>query len=44
LLDRFVFEKALYEVEYEVGNRPAWAHIPIEAVLRMLSQRGVTGP
>jgi maltose alpha-D-glucosyltransferase/alpha-amylase len=44
LLDRFLFEKALYEVEYELGNRPAWAQIPIEAVLRMLSQRGVTGP
>ena len=43
LLDRFMFEQALYEVEYEVGNRPAWAHIPIEAMLRMLSQRGVTG-
>jgi maltose alpha-D-glucosyltransferase/alpha-amylase len=43
LLDRFVFEKALYEVEYELGNRPAWAHIPIEAVLRMLSSRGDIG-
>ena len=43
LLDRFMFEKALYEVEYEVSDRPDWAHIPIEAVLRMLSQRGVTG-
>jgi len=26
---RFMFEKALYEVEYDVGNRPTWAHIPI---------------
>src|SRR5262249_28813760 len=27
LLDLFLLEKALYEIEYELSNRPAWAHI-----------------
>ena len=41
LLDLFLLEKAFYEVEYELTNRPAWAHIPLEATLRILEQRGV---
>jgi maltose alpha-D-glucosyltransferase/alpha-amylase len=44
LLDFFLFEKAIYEIEYELTNRPAWAHIPIEATLRLLAQRGVIAP
>jgi maltose alpha-D-glucosyltransferase/alpha-amylase len=44
LLDFFLIEKALYEIEYELTNRPAWAHIPIEATLRLLAQRGVIAP
>ena len=44
LLDLFVLEKALYEIEYELTNRPSWAEIPIEATLRMLEQRGVIRP
>jgi len=41
LLDVFLLEKALYEIEYELTNRPAWSHIPMEATLRILQQRGV---
>jgi maltose alpha-D-glucosyltransferase / alpha-amylase len=44
LLDLFLLEKALYEIEYELTNRPAWSHIPIEATLRILEQRGVITP
>jgi maltose alpha-D-glucosyltransferase/alpha-amylase len=32
----FELEKALYEVEYEVNNRPRWAHIPLRGTLRIL--------
>jgi trehalose synthase-fused probable maltokinase len=32
----FELEKALYEVEYEVNNRPGWAHIPLRGMLRIL--------
>ncbi|MDO8878933.1 MAG: maltose alpha-D-glucosyltransferase [Pseudolabrys sp.] len=41
LLDIFLLEKALYEIEYELTNRPAWLHIPLDATLRILQQRGV---
>lgn len=34
----FEFEKALYEVEYELNNRPAWVHIPLAALLRLRSR------
>jgi maltose alpha-D-glucosyltransferase/alpha-amylase len=33
----FELEKALYEVEYEVNNRPAWVHIPLGGLVRILS-------
>jgi len=32
----FELEKALYEVEYEVNNRPAWVHIPLRGVMQIL--------
>jgi maltose alpha-D-glucosyltransferase/alpha-amylase len=35
-IDFFEFEKALYEIEYEVNNRPDWAHIPLRGLLRIL--------
>jgi trehalose synthase-fused probable maltokinase len=35
LLALFELEKALYEVDYELNNRPAWVSIPIAAVLRL---------
>ena len=28
LLDIYLLEKAIYELGYELGNRPAWAAIP----------------
>lgn len=33
-------DKALYEVVYEARNRPAWLPIPVEAVGRILSEKG----
>jgi maltose alpha-D-glucosyltransferase/alpha-amylase len=34
--DFFELEKALYEVEYEINNRPAWVHIPLKGLLRIV--------
>lgn len=34
----FELEKALYEMEYELQNRPAWLHIPACGVLRLLEE------
>ena len=41
LLDFFLIEKAFYEMEYELMNRPAWLHVPLEGTLRILAQHGV---
>ncbi len=36
LLDAFLLEKALYEIRYEVNNRPTWLGIPLRGVLALL--------
>jgi len=35
LLDLFVLEKALYELRYELNNRPGWAGIPLRGLVEM---------
>jgi maltose alpha-D-glucosyltransferase / alpha-amylase len=41
LLDVFLLEKAFYEIEYELMNRPAWLHVPLDGLRRILSRQGV---
>ncbi len=36
LLEVFLLEKALYELAYEVNNRPGWVRIPLEGILELL--------
>ena len=36
LLGAFLLEKALYEVAYELNNRPAWLGIPLRGVAQIL--------
>ena len=36
LLILHTLSKALYEIDYEAGNRPDWIDIPIEGVLTLL--------
>jgi len=38
LLDAWLLEKAMYEVPYEIDNRPAWLPIPLRGVLNILSR------
>ncbi len=38
LLDLYLLEKAIYELGYEIENRPAWAGIPLRALLEILSR------
>jgi maltose alpha-D-glucosyltransferase/alpha-amylase len=33
LLGLFELEKALYELRYEIGNRPAWVGIPLQGIV-----------
>ena len=37
LLRAFVMDKALYELGYELNNRPDWVHIPLGGLLRLRS-------
>ena len=41
LLDIFQLEKAFYEIEYELTNRPTWTHIPLDGTWRILESQGV---
>jgi maltose alpha-D-glucosyltransferase/alpha-amylase len=36
LLDAHLLEKALYEIGYELNNRPEWVRIPLRGVLDLL--------
>ena len=35
LLNAYLLEKALYELLYELNNRPTWLHIPINGILTL---------
>jgi maltose alpha-D-glucosyltransferase / alpha-amylase len=39
LLDFFLLEKAFYEIQYELANRPGWLRVPLMGLERLLSQR-----
>jgi maltose alpha-D-glucosyltransferase/alpha-amylase len=39
MLDFFLLEKMLYEIEYDLAHRPNWLPIPLTGMLRLLSQR-----
>jgi maltose alpha-D-glucosyltransferase/alpha-amylase len=36
LLDAYVLEKAIYEIGYELNNRPDWVKVPLQGVLQMM--------
>ncbi len=40
LLDAFLLDKALYELGYELDNRPDWVRIPLLGILELLESRG----
>jgi trehalose synthase-fused probable maltokinase len=37
VFDAFVLQKALYEVAYELNNRPDWVQIPLKGILSLMS-------
>jgi maltose alpha-D-glucosyltransferase/alpha-amylase len=42
LLDVYLLEKALYELRYELNNRPDWARIPLHGILQLLDEPAAT--
>jgi maltose alpha-D-glucosyltransferase/alpha-amylase len=38
MLNFFLLEKVLYEIEYEMAHRPDWLRVPLMGALRILSQ------
>jgi maltose alpha-D-glucosyltransferase / alpha-amylase len=36
LLDSYLLEKAIYEISYELNNRPEWLTVPLRGVLSLL--------
>jgi maltose alpha-D-glucosyltransferase / alpha-amylase len=36
LLDAFLLEKAIYEIAYELNNRPDWTRIPLQGILHLM--------
>jgi maltose alpha-D-glucosyltransferase/alpha-amylase len=39
LLDVFLLEKAVYELGYELNNRPTWVRAPLSGILHILESR-----
>jgi maltose alpha-D-glucosyltransferase/alpha-amylase len=38
LLELFLLQKGIYEIGYELGNRPAWVRIPLRGILDLLAR------
>jgi predicted trehalose synthase len=41
LLAVFELEKAVYELRYELDNRPDWVRIPVAGIVRLLERTPV---
>jgi len=38
LLSAYQLEKAVYELGYEINNRPDWVRLPVSGILRLLDE------
>ena len=36
LLDLYVLQKAIYELTYELNNRPDWVNVPLRGIIEIL--------
>jgi maltose alpha-D-glucosyltransferase/alpha-amylase len=42
LLDAYLFEKSIYELGYELNNRPDWVDIPLKRILQLLESSALS--
>jgi maltose alpha-D-glucosyltransferase / alpha-amylase len=42
MIDVYMLDKALYEVEYELNNRPDWVHVPLLGISDLMAATGTT--
>jgi len=40
LLDAYIMEKAIYEIGYELNNRPDWLKVPLQGILQLMAVEG----
>jgi len=38
MLETYLLEKAIYELAYELNNRPDWVHVPLEGILSLFEE------
>ena len=38
MLQVYLLEKAIYELAYELNNRPDWVHVPIDGILSLIEE------
>jgi maltose alpha-D-glucosyltransferase/alpha-amylase len=43
MLDALVLEKAIYELGYELNNRPDWVRIPLQGILDLVGAQAEHG-
>lgn len=43
VLEIFVLEKAFYELQYELDNRPDWVHIPLTGIVDIMDNKTTSG-
>lgn len=39
MMDAFLFRKAIYEIGYELNNRPDWIKIPLQGILELAAEK-----
>jgi maltose alpha-D-glucosyltransferase/alpha-amylase len=37
LLDVYILDKAVYEIGYELNNRPDWVRVPFQGILQLIA-------
>jgi len=44
LMNILLLEKAIYELSYELNNRPDWVGLPIEGILQLIKPAANDAP